>query len=103
MSERSQRTTDTAEPLPRSGPMDAATEAFLAHRNLATRIARGAVVPAGRAARQSRVNVRHPAASATVSGRGGDAPSARAASLASSAALPVPRSGAAVAEALTLR
>jgi RNA polymerase sigma-70 factor (TIGR02957 family) len=34
MSERSQRTTDTAEPLPRSGPMDAATEAFLAHRNL---------------------------------------------------------------------
>jgi RNA polymerase sigma-70 factor (TIGR02957 family) len=34
MSERSQRTTDTAEPLARSGPMDSATEAFLAHRNL---------------------------------------------------------------------
>lgn len=34
MSERSERTTDTAEPLARGGPMDSATEAFLAHRNL---------------------------------------------------------------------
>ena len=34
MSERSARTTGTAEPLARGGPMDAATEAFLAHRNL---------------------------------------------------------------------
>jgi RNA polymerase sigma-70 factor (TIGR02957 family) len=34
MSERSERTPDTAEPLARGGPMDAATEAFLAHRNL---------------------------------------------------------------------
>ena len=34
MSERSERTTDTAEPLARGGLMDSATEAFLAHRNL---------------------------------------------------------------------
>jgi RNA polymerase sigma-70 factor (TIGR02957 family) len=34
MNERSERTTDTTEPLARSGPMDPATEAFLAHRNL---------------------------------------------------------------------
>ena len=34
MSERSEPTTDTAEPLARGGPMDSATEAFLAHRNL---------------------------------------------------------------------
>jgi RNA polymerase sigma-70 factor (TIGR02957 family) len=34
MSERSERTMDTAEPLARGGPMDSATEAFLAHRNL---------------------------------------------------------------------
>jgi RNA polymerase sigma-70 factor (TIGR02957 family) len=34
MSERSERTTETAEPLARGGPMDSATEAFLAHRNL---------------------------------------------------------------------
>jgi RNA polymerase sigma-70 factor (TIGR02957 family) len=34
MSERSERPTDTAEPLARSSPMDAATEAFLTHRNL---------------------------------------------------------------------
>jgi len=34
MSQRSEPTTDTAEPLARGGPMDAATEAFLAHRNL---------------------------------------------------------------------
>jgi Sigma-70 region 2 len=34
MSERSEPTPDTAEPLAGSGPMDAATEAFLAHRNL---------------------------------------------------------------------
>jgi RNA polymerase sigma-70 factor (TIGR02957 family) len=34
MSERSEQTTDTAEPLARSGPMDSATKAFLAHRNL---------------------------------------------------------------------
>jgi RNA polymerase sigma-70 factor (TIGR02957 family) len=34
MSEGSERTTDTAEPLARGGPMDWATEAFLAHRNL---------------------------------------------------------------------
>ena len=34
MSERSQRTTDTAEPLAGGGPLDSATEAFLAHRNL---------------------------------------------------------------------
>jgi RNA polymerase sigma-70 factor (TIGR02957 family) len=34
MSERRQRTPDTAEPLAGGGPMDSATEAFLAHRNL---------------------------------------------------------------------
>jgi RNA polymerase sigma-70 factor (TIGR02957 family) len=34
MGQRSEPTTDTAEPLARGGPMDAATEAFLAHRNL---------------------------------------------------------------------
>jgi RNA polymerase sigma-70 factor, ECF subfamily len=34
MSERSQRTTDTAEPLAQGDPVDSATEAFLAHRNL---------------------------------------------------------------------
>jgi RNA polymerase sigma-70 factor (TIGR02957 family) len=34
MSEGSERTTDTAEPLAGGGPMDSATEAFLAHRNL---------------------------------------------------------------------
>ena len=34
MSERSDPTTGTAEPLASGGPMDAATEAFLAHRNL---------------------------------------------------------------------
>jgi RNA polymerase sigma-70 factor (TIGR02957 family) len=34
MSQRSERTPDTAEPLAGGGPMDAATEAFLAHRNL---------------------------------------------------------------------
>ena len=34
MSERSEPTTDTAEPLASGGSMDAATEAFLAHRNL---------------------------------------------------------------------
>jgi RNA polymerase sigma-70 factor (TIGR02957 family) len=34
MSERSERTMDTAEPLVGGGPMDSATEAFLAHRNL---------------------------------------------------------------------
>jgi RNA polymerase sigma-70 factor (TIGR02957 family) len=34
MTERSERTTDTAETLAGGGPMDAATEAFLAHRNL---------------------------------------------------------------------
>jgi RNA polymerase sigma-70 factor (TIGR02957 family) len=34
MSERSERTMDTAEPLARGGPMDSATEAFLAHRKL---------------------------------------------------------------------
>ena len=34
MSERSERTTDTAEPLAGGGPLDSATEAFLAHRNL---------------------------------------------------------------------
>ena len=34
MSERSQRAMDPAEPLARSGRMDSATEAFLAHRNL---------------------------------------------------------------------
>jgi RNA polymerase sigma-70 factor (TIGR02957 family) len=34
MSERSERTTDTTEPLARGGPMDSATEAFLAHRTL---------------------------------------------------------------------
>ena len=75
---------------------------------VATRLARGAVVPAGRAARRSRANVRHPAAAQVPwrshspltacpgprragHGRwqGGDAPSARAASLASSAALPL--------------
>jgi hypothetical protein len=74
---------------------------------LATRIARRLVVLAGRAARRSRVNVRHPTVAQvstaqpfaldglprtpprrprSVAGR--DAPSARAASLASSAALP---------------
>ena len=34
MSERSEPTTDTAEPLAGGGPMDSATKAFLAHRNL---------------------------------------------------------------------
>ena len=34
MTERSERTMDPAEALARGGPMDAATEAFLAHRNL---------------------------------------------------------------------
>ena len=34
MSERSERSTDTAEPLACGGRMDSATEAFLAHRNL---------------------------------------------------------------------
>jgi len=34
MSERSERTPDTAEPLACGGPMDAATEAFFTHRNL---------------------------------------------------------------------
>jgi DNA-directed RNA polymerase specialized sigma24 family protein len=34
MSERSQRTTDTAEPLAQGDHVDSATEAFLAHRNL---------------------------------------------------------------------
>jgi DNA-directed RNA polymerase specialized sigma24 family protein len=34
MSERSERPPDTAEPLARGSPMDAATEAFLTHRNL---------------------------------------------------------------------
>jgi RNA polymerase sigma-70 factor, ECF subfamily len=34
MNERSERTTDTAEPLARGGRMDSATEAFVAHRNL---------------------------------------------------------------------
>jgi RNA polymerase sigma-70 factor (TIGR02957 family) len=34
MSERSKPTTDTAEPLAGGGPMDSATKAFLAHRNL---------------------------------------------------------------------
>jgi RNA polymerase sigma factor (sigma-70 family) len=34
MSERSERTMDTAEPLARGGRMDSATEAFVAHRNL---------------------------------------------------------------------
>jgi RNA polymerase sigma-70 factor (TIGR02957 family) len=34
MNERSERTTDTAEPFARGGRMDSATEAFLAHRNL---------------------------------------------------------------------
>jgi hypothetical protein len=78
----------------------------------------GAVVPAGRAARRSRANVRHPAAAQArtaspfaLDGLPGitlrrhrrwrvrDAPSARAASLASSAAPTVP-AGAAVAEAV---
>jgi hypothetical protein len=85
---------------------------------LATRLAGRPAVLAGRAARRSRANVRHPAAAhaprrahSSLTAwlgpcraghgpwRGGDAPSARAASLASSAALPV-RSGAAVAEAV---
>jgi RNA polymerase sigma-70 factor, ECF subfamily len=34
MSERSERTTDTAEPLARGDRVDSATEAFVAHRNL---------------------------------------------------------------------
>jgi RNA polymerase sigma-70 factor (TIGR02957 family) len=34
MSERRERTMDTAEPLARGGRMDSATEAFVAHRNL---------------------------------------------------------------------
>src|SRR3954451_13886160 len=34
MSERSEPTMDTAAPLARGGRMDAATEAFVAHRNL---------------------------------------------------------------------
>ncbi|MCW2915720.1 MAG: polymerase subunit sigma-24 [Actinomycetia bacterium] len=34
MSERSERTMDTAEPLARGGRMDSPTEAFVAHRNL---------------------------------------------------------------------
>jgi RNA polymerase sigma-70 factor (TIGR02957 family) len=34
MSERSERTSDTAEPLARGGRLDPATEAFVAHRNL---------------------------------------------------------------------
>jgi RNA polymerase sigma-70 factor (TIGR02957 family) len=34
MSERSERTVDTAEPLARGGCVDSATEAFIAHRNL---------------------------------------------------------------------
>lgn len=34
MSERSERTMDTGERLARGGPMDSATEAFVAHRNL---------------------------------------------------------------------
>ena len=74
---------------------------------LATRLAGRLVVPAGRAARWSRANVRHPAPAQARTARpfvldrlpgpsraghgrwrGGDAPSARAASLASSAALP---------------
>ena len=41
MNGRSERTTDTAEPLARSGPMDSATEAFLAHRNLLFTVAYG--------------------------------------------------------------
>jgi RNA polymerase sigma factor (sigma-70 family) len=41
MSEHRERTTDTAEPLARGGPMDAATEAFLAHRNLLFTVAYG--------------------------------------------------------------
>ena len=76
---------------------------------LATRIAGRLVVPSGRDARRSRANVRHPPPRSSprrshssltacpgprCAGhgrwRGGDAPSARAASLASSAALPVP-------------
>ena len=34
MSERGERTMDTAEPLARGGRMNSATEAFVAHRNL---------------------------------------------------------------------
>jgi RNA polymerase sigma-70 factor (ECF subfamily) len=34
MSQRSERTMDTSEPLARGGRMDSATEAFAGHRNL---------------------------------------------------------------------
>jgi hypothetical protein len=85
---------------------------------LTTRLAGRLAVPTGRAAWPSRTNVRHPAAQVLTAqpfvldglpgpGRAGhgrwqgvDAPSARAASLASSAALPVPAPGPLQAEAV---